>query len=65
MSARGYRTTGVVCISCNQGVPLSLVCGAMTERDIENLPDPFKGTCPKCNAANDYQKCAIRVLEVE
>jgi hypothetical protein len=61
MSSTGFERPGLKCEHCDLPFALSLT-GAVTRKDIENLPDPFEAKCPICDQVATYPKSSIQTL---
>jgi hypothetical protein len=61
MSSAGFKRPGLKCVKCGLPFALSLT-GAISAKDVENLPDPFRAKCPMCQHEDTYPKSAIQIL---
>ena len=61
MSGTGFTRPGLKCEHCGLPFALSLT-GVMGDRDLKNLPDPFRAKCPMCQHEAIYPKSSIQAL---
>jgi hypothetical protein len=62
MSNAGFKRPGIECINCKKPFSLALGTGAMKQKEIDDLPDPFEATCPLCGKIEFYQRSAIGIF---